>query len=109
MVKIESARGRIALVTDREGMRQQMSANGIDTNSGEIPAGNASREAWVRWLVGVLASRWPQAKLRAVIEGMQSPGGRRGIVPDIEFWYPNDDGVYALRYLYTVMPTDRIG
>jgi hypothetical protein len=75
----------------------------------EIPASNAPREAWVRWLVGGLASRWPQAKLRAAIEGMQPPGVRRGIVPDIEFWYPNDDGVYALRYLYIVMPTDRIG
>ena len=80
-----------------------------ETGSTEIPAGDAPREAWVRWLVGVLASRWPQAKLRASIEGMQPPGVRRGIVPDIEFWYPNDDGVYALRYLYTVMPTDKLG
>jgi len=79
-----------------------------DHQSAEIPAGSAPREAWAQWLLGVLASRWPQAKLRAAIEGMQPPGVRRGIVPDIEFWYPNDDGVYALRYLYTVMPTDRL-
>jgi hypothetical protein len=77
--------------------------------SAEIPASSASREAWVRWLVGVLASRWPQAKLRAAIEGMRPPGVRRGIVPDVEFWYPNDDGVHTLRYLYTVMSTDRLG
>lgn len=63
----------------------------------------------MRWLVGVLESRWPRATLRAAIEGMRPPGVRRGIVPDIEFWYPNDDGVYTLRYLYTVMPTETLG
>jgi hypothetical protein len=75
----------------------------------EIPANNAPREEWVRWLVGVLTSRWPEAKLRAAIEGMQPPGVRRGVMPDMEFWYPNDDGVYTLRYVYTVMPTDTLG
>ena len=80
-----------------------------DNQSTEIPASNAPREVWVRWLVGVLTGRWPQATLRAAIEGMRPPGVRRGIVPDVEFWYPNDDGVYTLRYLYTVMSTDRLG
>jgi hypothetical protein len=75
----------------------------------EIPANNAPREEWVRWLVGVLTSRWPEAKLRAAIDGMQPPGVRRGVMPDMEFWYPNEDGVYTLRYVYTVMPTDMLG
>jgi hypothetical protein len=74
----------------------------------EIPANNAPREEWVRWLVGVLTSRWPEAKLRAAIDGMQPPGVRRGVMPDMEFWYPNEDGVYTLRYVYTVMPTDTL-
>jgi hypothetical protein len=78
-------------------------------HDGEIPAPNAAREIWVRWLVGVLTSRWPEAKLRAAIEGMQPPGVRRGVMPDMEFWYPNEDGVYTLRYVYTVMPTDVLG
>lgn len=84
-----------------------MTESGFD--SAAIPAGDAPREEWVRWLVKGLASRWPQAKLRAAIDGMQPPGVRRGVVPDVEFWYPNDDGVYTLRYLYTVMPTDMLG
>jgi hypothetical protein len=74
-----------------------------------LPASSAPRNEWVRWLVGVLTSRWPEAKLRATIEGMQPPGVRRGVVPDIEFWYPNEAGVYTLRYVYTVMPTDVLG
>jgi hypothetical protein len=78
-------------------------------NGGDIPAPNAGREAWVQWLIGVLTRRWPEAKLRAAIEGMQPPGVRRGVMPDMEFWYPNDDGVYTLRYVYTVMPTDMLG
>ncbi len=86
-----------------------MSMNGGDLSGDEVPASNAPHDAWVRWLVGVLMSRWPQAKLRATLEGMPPPGVRRGIVPDIEFWYPNDAGVYALRYLYTVMSTDTLG
>jgi hypothetical protein len=57
----------------------------------------------------VLTRRWPEAKLRAAIEGMQPPGVRRGVMPDMEFWYPNDDGVYTLRYVYTVMPADMLG
>lgn len=84
-----------------------MSTNG--TESAEIPASDAPHEAWVRWLVRLLVDRWPEAKLRAAIVGMRQPGVRRGILPDVEFWYPNDDGVYTLRYLYTIMPTDRIG
>jgi hypothetical protein len=80
-----------------------------DNQSAEIPASSAPRDEWVRWLVGVLASRWPQAKLRAGIEGMQPPGVRRGVMPDMEFWYPNEEGVYTLRYVYTVMPTDILG
>lgn len=81
-----------------------------DTNQGpEVPTGNAPREAWVRWLVGVLGARWPRATLRARTEGLQPPGVRRGIVPDIEFWYPNEDEIYTLRYLYTIMPTEMLG
>jgi hypothetical protein len=80
-----------------------------NTDDMAIPASNAPRDEWVRWLVGVLASRWPEAKLRATIEGMQPPGVRRGVMPDIEFWYPNEVGVYTLRYVYTVMPTDTLG
>ena len=80
-----------------------------NTESTQIPAGNAPREEWVRWLVGGLANRWPQAKLRANVAGMPPPGVRRGIVPDIEFWFPNDEGVYTLRYIYTVLPTDALG
>jgi hypothetical protein len=80
-----------------------------EPDNGEIPAPSAGREVWVRWLVGVLTSRWPEAKIRAAIEGMQPPGVRRGVMPDMEFWYPNDDGVYTLRYVYTVMPTDILG
>lgn len=81
----------------------------MDTNASEIPASNAPREEWVRWLVEGLAGRWPQAKLRANVEGLPAPGVRRGIVPDIEFWYPNDDGVHTLRYIYAVLPTDALG
>lgn len=80
-----------------------------DTDNVAIPANTAPRDEWVRWLVGVLTSRWPEAKLRASIEGMQPPGVRRGVMPDIEFWYPNEAGVYTLRYVYTVMPTDMLG
>lgn len=84
----------------------------MDSNSvgnAELPAGDAPREEWVRWLVAGLASRWPQAKLRAQVEGLPPPGVRRGIVPDVEFWYPNDAGVYTLRYLYLILPTDLLG
>lgn len=77
--------------------------------SAEIPSNDAPREEWMRWLVEGLAERWPQAKLRANLEGLPSPGVRRGVVPDIEFWFPNDDGVYTLRYLYIVLPTDALG
>lgn len=77
--------------------------------SAEIPSSDAPREEWMRWLVEGLAERWPQAKLRANLEGLPSPGVRRGVVPDIEFWFPNDDGVYTLRYLYIVLPTDALG
>lgn len=84
-----------------------MSINGNE--SGAIPAGDAPREEWVRWLIGVLTARWPQAKLRANVEGLPPPGVRRGVVPDIEFWYPNDDGVYTLRYVYIVLSTDALG
>jgi hypothetical protein len=77
--------------------------------SAGIPAGEAPREEWVRWLVAGLAERWPQAKLRANLEGLPSPGVRRGVVPDIEFWFPNDAGVYTLRYLYIVLSTDTLG
>ncbi len=80
-----------------------------DNQSAEAPAGTAPRDEWVRWLVGVLTSRWPQATVRAQVEGMKPPGVRRGVMPDIEFWYPNEDGVYALRYLYAIMPTDLLG
>jgi hypothetical protein len=73
------------------------------------PAADAPHEEWVHWLVGVLAARWPQARVRAALPGMQPPGVRRGVVPDVEFWYPNDAGVYTLHYLYTIMPTARIG
>ncbi len=79
------------------------------TKHEEIPASDAPREEWVRWLVAGLAGRWPQAKLRANIEGLPMPGVRRGVVPDIEFWYPNADGVYTLRYIYAVLPTDALG
>lgn len=75
----------------------------------ETPASDAPHDMWVRWLVGVLASRWPEATLRAAVAGMKPPGVRRGIMPDVEFWYPNADGVATLRYLYTIMPTDRLG
>ncbi|GEM_PF-5001960 len=75
----------------------------------ETPPGNAPREEWVRWLVGGLAERWPLAKLRANMEGLSPPGVRRGVVPDIEFWYPNDDGIYTLRYVYIILPTDALG
>lgn len=78
-------------------------------NHAEIPASDAPRVEWVRWLVRGLAGRWPQAKLRANLAGLPPPGVRRGVVPDIEFWYPNDDGVYTLRYLYIVLPTDMLG
>lgn len=81
----------------------------MNTNASEIPASDAPREEWVRWLVEGLAERWPQAKLRANLAGMPSPGVRRGVVPDIEFWYPNDDGIYTLRYVYIVLPTDMLG
>ena len=84
-----------------------MDTHGPD--NGEIPAPNAARDVWVQWLVSVLTSRWPEAKIRATIEGMQPPGVRRGVMPDMEFWYPNEDGVYTLRYVYTVMPTDILG
>ena len=77
-----------------------------DNQSAEIPPNTAPRGEWVRWLIGVLTNRWPRAKLRANVEGMQPPGVRRGVVPDVEFWYPNEAGVYTLRYLYAVMPTD---
>jgi hypothetical protein len=40
---------------------------------------------------------------------MPQPGVRRGIVPDAEFWYPNEVGVFILHYLYTIMPTAEIG
>lgn len=80
-----------------------------DNESGEAPASDAPRDAWVRWLVRVLAERWPRAKLRANVEGLSPPGVRRGVMPDIEFWYPNDDGVYTLRYLYVVLPTGALG
>jgi hypothetical protein len=73
------------------------------------PARDAAHEEWVRWLVGVLQTRWPQAKVRAALPEMPQPGVRRGVVPDAEFWYPNDAGVYTLHYLYTIMPTARIG
>ena len=84
-----------------------MDSNGV--KSAEMPANSAPREKWVRWLVGVLAGRWPQAKLRANAEGLPPPGVRRGVMPDLEFWYPNDDGVYTLRYVYIVLPTDALG
>lgn len=84
-----------------------MDMNGAE--SATIPASKAPRDAWVRWLVTTLTERWPQAKLRANMEGMQPPGVRRGVTPDIEFWYPNDEGVYTLRYLYTVMSTETVG
>lgn len=80
-----------------------------DFQNAEIPASDAPREEWVRWLVEGLAGRWPQAKLRANLSGLPPPGVRRGVVPDVEFWYPNDDGVYTLRYLYIVLPTDMLG
>lgn len=73
------------------------------------PETDAPHDAWVRWLVAVLAARWPEAKLRAAVDGLPQPGVRRGIVPDVEFWYPNDAGVYTLHYLYTIMPTATIG
>jgi len=81
----------------------------MNNKTSEIPASDAPREAWVRWLVGVLAERWPRAELRAQGEGFSPPGVRRGVMPDIEFWYPNNDGVYTLRYLYVVLPTDALG
>lgn len=84
-----------------------MDMNGAE--SATIPASKAPRDAWVRWLVTTLTERWPQAKLRANMEGIQPPGVRRGVTPDIEFWYPNDEGVYTLRYLYTVMSTETVG
>ena len=80
-----------------------------DNKSVEIPASDAPREEWVRWLVEGLADRWPQAKLRANTDGLPSPGVRRGVVPDLEFWYPNDDSVYTLRYIYAVLSTDALG
>lgn len=79
-----------------------------DVNS-PPPAADAPHEEWVRWLVGVLQARWPQAKVRAALPEMEQPGVRRGVVPDAEFWYPNEAGVYTLHYLYTIMPTARIG
>jgi len=80
-----------------------------DSQTAAPPSTDAPHEEWVRWLVGVLRDRWPEATLRAAVEGMKPPGVRRGIVPDVEFWYPNADGVYTLRYLYTVMATDTLG
>jgi len=80
-----------------------------NTEREEIPASDAPREEWVRWLVEGLTGRWPQAKLRANVEGLPPPGVRRGVVPDIEFWYPNGDGIYTLRYVYAVLPTDALG
>ena len=80
-----------------------------DFQSAEIPASDAPREEWARWLVEGLAGRWPRAKLRANVAGLPPPGVRRGVVPDIEFWYPNDDGVYTLRYIYIVLSTDMLG
>jgi hypothetical protein len=73
------------------------------------PAAAAPHEEWVRWLVGELQARWPQAKVRAALPEMPQPGVRRGVMPDAEFWYPNAAGVYTLHYLYTIMPTERIG
>lgn len=73
------------------------------------PDTDAPHAAWVQWLVAVLAARWPEAKLRAAAGDLPQPGVRRGVVPDIEFWYPNDAGVYTLHYLYTIMPTAQIG
>jgi len=80
-----------------------------NTEREEIPASDAPREEWVRWLVEGLTGRWPQAKLRANVEGLPPPGVRRGVMPDIEFWYPNGDGIYTLRYVYAVLPTDALG
>ncbi len=80
-----------------------------NTEREEIPVSDAPREEWVRWLVEGLTGRWPQAKLRANVEGLPPPGVRRGVVPDIEFWYPNGDGIYTLRYVYAVLPTDALG
>jgi hypothetical protein len=82
--------------------------SGGSTGDSMIPTSSAPRDVWVRWLVATLTERWPQAKLRASMAGMQPPGVRRGVTPDIEFWYPNDEGIYTLRYLYTVMSTETV-
>lgn len=40
---------------------------------------------------------------------MKPPGVRRGVMPDIEFWYPNEAGVHTLLHLYRVLPTSLLG
>ncbi len=75
----------------------------------DLPAPDATREEWVGWLAQHLGARWPLAQLRVALAGMAQPGIRRGVQPDIEFWYPNDGGIYQMLHLYRVLPTDLLG
>jgi len=69
------------------------------------PTIDADRDTWVRWLADYLVRAWPTATVRASVEGYKAPGVRRGVLPDIEFWYPNDAGVYQMLHIYQLVPT----
>lgn len=69
-----------------------------------LPNIEDGREAWVAWLATYLQHTWAQAQIRADVEGFVRPGTRRGIVPDVEFWHPNERGVFQLLHLYRILP-----
>ncbi len=70
-----------------------------------IPDTDANRDTWVYWFAEHLTRTWPTAIVRASVEGYKAPGVRRGVLPDVEFWYPNEAGVHQLLHLYQLVPT----
>ena len=69
-----------------------------------LPQIEDGREAWVAWLATHLQRTWPAATVRADASRFDRPGTRRGITPDVEFWYPNAAGVRQLLHLYRILP-----